>query len=64
MVDDLGSKNGTHLNDLPIAGRARLRDSDRPQVGPIVVVFHASHLGVPTETSAIRRPIGGGTTGL
>jgi len=31
-LEDLGSKNGTHVNGAPVAGRIRLRDGDLIQV--------------------------------
>ena len=36
---DLGSRNGTYLNGRRISQPTRLRDQDRLQIGPFVVVF-------------------------
>ena len=50
LLEDLGSKNGTTLGDDVLTGTAVLHDGDRIQVGPIMLVFHASASGVSTET--------------
>jgi DNA-binding winged helix-turn-helix (wHTH) protein len=50
VLQDLGSKNGTMLNDAPISRRVPLHDGDRIQIGPLVVVYHASASGMSTET--------------
>lgn len=49
-LEDLGSKNGTLLNDTSVSGRVALHDGDRIQIGPIVIVYHASASGMSTET--------------
>jgi len=49
-LEDLGSKNGTIVNDTAVSGRVALHDGDRIQVGPIVIVYHASASGMSTET--------------
>lgn len=51
-LEDLGSKNGTRLNDRVIAGRVALHDGDQIQLGPAVVVFRSSTSGSSTETLA------------
>jgi DNA-binding winged helix-turn-helix (wHTH) protein len=50
MLDDLGSKNGTKLADKPVTASIALHDGDRIQVGPILIVYHASASGMSTET--------------
>ena len=50
VLEDLGSKNGTTVNDTPVSGRVALHDGDRIQLGPIVVLFRASTAGISTET--------------
>jgi pSer/pThr/pTyr-binding forkhead associated (FHA) protein len=50
LLEDLGSKNGTTLGDRVLTGKAALHDGDRIQVGPILLVFHASASGLSTET--------------
>jgi DNA-binding winged helix-turn-helix (wHTH) protein len=49
-IEDLDSKNGTMLGDQTVTGPSQLHDGDRIQVGPIVVIFHASASGLSTET--------------
>lgn len=36
IVADLGSRNGTHVNDVPIKGPTPLRPGDRLRVGPFL----------------------------
>src|SRR5205814_5615696 len=36
-IEDLGSSNGTYVNDQPIEGRQRLRAGDRVRVGLTVL---------------------------
>jgi DNA-binding winged helix-turn-helix (wHTH) protein len=50
FIEDLESKNGTTLDDKPVTGRVKLRDGDRIQVGPILIVYHVSASGISTET--------------
>src|SRR5688572_14991839 len=38
-IEDMGSSNGTLLNDKPVTRRL-LRDGDRVQIGKTVIVFH------------------------
>lgn len=42
-IEDLGSSNGTLLNDKPVTRRL-LRDGDRVQIGKTVIVFHDGEL--------------------
>jgi len=49
-LEDLGSKNGTLVAKRAITGRVRLRDGDQIQVGPVVIIYHASTSGMSTET--------------
>lgn len=57
-IEDLGSKNGTVLGDLPIATPTALRDGDRIQIGGVSLTFHVSMTGFPKETLPIRKPEG------
>ena len=50
VIEDLESKNGTMVNDTAVTKPLDLHDGDRIQVGPIVIVYHASASGMPTET--------------
>jgi DNA-binding winged helix-turn-helix (wHTH) protein len=49
-IEDLESKNGTTLREQMVTGPSPLHDGDRIQVGPILVVFHASASGFSTTT--------------
>jgi DNA-binding winged helix-turn-helix (wHTH) protein len=49
-LEDLGSKNGTMVNDTPVCDPRPLHDGDRIQLGPVVVIYHASTSGLSTET--------------
>ncbi|RPI22230.1 MAG: FHA domain-containing protein, partial [Acidobacteria bacterium] len=48
VVRDLGSKNGTLHNDVPITGPAKLRPGDRILAGHLVIDF--SSPAQPSET--------------
>jgi pSer/pThr/pTyr-binding forkhead associated (FHA) protein len=48
-VRDLKSANGTFINDRRISGEVKVRDGDRLQVGPLVMVFCITN--GPTERS-------------
>jgi pSer/pThr/pTyr-binding forkhead associated (FHA) protein len=50
VLDDLGSKNGTMLADQPVTDGVVLGDGDQIQVGPVLIIFHASASGLPTVT--------------
>ncbi len=43
VAEDLGSKNGTLLNEDPLVGRVLLKSGDRIQVGDTVLVFEREH---------------------
>ena len=38
-IEDLGSANGTYLNEMKLEGRAELQDGDRISIGKIDLVF-------------------------
>jgi pSer/pThr/pTyr-binding forkhead associated (FHA) protein len=50
FLEDLESKNGTMIDDNDVIGRVKLRDGDRIQVGPVLIVYHVSASGISTET--------------
>jgi DNA-binding winged helix-turn-helix (wHTH) protein len=50
LIEDLASKNGTMVNETAVKKPVDLHDGDRIQVGPIVVIYHASASGMSTET--------------
>jgi DNA-binding winged helix-turn-helix (wHTH) protein len=56
LLEDLGSKNGTSVGEEPLSGPTALRDGDRVDIGPIVIIYHASATGISTETVSRRRP--------
>lgn len=49
-LEDLGSKNGTHVNGRPITTAARLSDGDEINLGAITLTFRVASLLSPTET--------------
>lgn len=55
-IEDLNSKNGTTLCEVAVTGPSTLHDGDRIQVGPILVVFHASASVLSTATASGRPP--------
>jgi pSer/pThr/pTyr-binding forkhead associated (FHA) protein len=52
VLEDLGSKNGTKLRDQLVKVITTIRDGDQIQLGPVVVIFHASASGMSTDTLA------------
>ena len=55
-IEDLGSKNGTWLNDVPVTTPSVIGDGDRIQVGPVTLEFRTSSRASATETVRLRRP--------
>lgn len=49
-LEDLGSKNGTHVNGRPITSAARLSDGDEINLGAVTLTFRVASLLSPTET--------------
>jgi DNA-binding winged helix-turn-helix (wHTH) protein len=50
MLEDLGSKNGTHINGHAIAGPTHLCDGDEIAFGTVRVKFRVASETSPTET--------------
>lgn len=50
VLEDLGSKNGTKVGGHVVSGPLALRDGDRIQVGPSVLVYRVDESGLSTET--------------
>jgi pSer/pThr/pTyr-binding forkhead associated (FHA) protein len=50
LLEDLGSKNGTSRDGEPVKQKVTLHDGNRIQVGPILIIYHASATGISTET--------------
>ncbi len=51
-LEDLGSKNGTFLNDRRLALSAALDDGDAIRVGPALLAFRSAPPSDPTRTAA------------
>lgn len=49
-IEDLGSKNGTFVNDERVTAPVALRDRDVIRIGSVVVVFRDSAAAEPTRT--------------
>ena len=49
-LEDLGSKNGTHLNGSRITTPCRLSDGNEIRLGPVVVTFRITSQMSATET--------------
>src|ERR1035441_1002374 len=45
MVEDLGSKNGTFVNNIPLKARLILKPGDRVTAGHIVIVYAPDTMG-------------------
>ena len=64
QIEDLGSKNGTHVNGAPLAGAAqRLQDGDLIQVALVAeLVYVGSDATMPLRMEAlpVAPPVGGG----
>jgi serine/threonine protein kinase len=58
-VRDLGSKNGTYLNDSRLDGEAALKDGDRLRVGTTVMAYEAAPPPVPSGTRLGPYELGG-----
>lgn len=54
-IEDLGSKNGTWLNDERISDQTPLRDGDRLQLGPESLEFRTSATSSATKTVRLSR---------
>jgi DNA-binding winged helix-turn-helix (wHTH) protein len=52
-LEDLGSKNGTHVNGTRIAAPLRLSDGDQIRLGTVMLVFRIAIQPGPTETVAL-----------
>lgn len=52
VAEDLGSKNGTFLNDEPLVGRIRLSNGDRLQIGDTILIFEHTPGGISGDGRA------------
>ena len=57
FVEDLGSRNGTYLNDLRLSGKRPLRVGDRVRIGREVITFLGDDSGQdrPRKTTSSAR---------
>lgn len=55
ILEDLGSKNGTHLNGARITQPATLSDANEIRIGAVVLTFRIAPPTSPTETVAVER---------
>jgi DNA-binding winged helix-turn-helix (wHTH) protein len=62
-VADLGSTNGTFVNDVPVSGPVPLADSDVVRVGEVAFTFRAAARGSETKTVALPRGSSGSSGG-
>lgn len=58
IVEDLGSKNGTYVNDRRIEGPTPIADGDRIRVGSLLFTFRVSQSSTTTETLSSRSGTG------
>src|SRR5262245_39278258 len=54
MVEDLGSKNGTFVNDQRVSGPTPITDGDQIRVGSLLFTFRQSQGAGSTETQSSR----------
>jgi DNA-binding winged helix-turn-helix (wHTH) protein len=52
-IDDLGSKNGTYVNDARVDRASALRDGDAVRIGALTFTFRATPEGASTETVGV-----------
>lgn len=53
-VRDLGSRNGTYVNDVRIEGETPLEHGDELRVGPLHFKFHNEHAAKPTRQPKVK----------
>lgn len=49
-IEDVGSKNGTFVNDERVTAPVPLRDRDVIRIGSVVLIFRDSAAAEPTRT--------------
>lgn len=50
VVEDLGSKNGTYVNDRPVSGPTPVADGDQVRLGSVLFTFRFPQPSASTET--------------
>jgi DNA-binding winged helix-turn-helix (wHTH) protein len=53
-IEDLGSKNGTYVNDEPVTTVRPLQEGDRIRVGSFLLTFHRPEHDGSTSTETVR----------
>jgi DNA-binding winged helix-turn-helix (wHTH) protein len=54
VVEDLGSKNGTYVNDRRVEGSTPVADGDQIRIGSLLFTFRVSQSSTTTETLSSR----------
>jgi DNA-binding winged helix-turn-helix (wHTH) protein len=54
VIDDLGSKNGTYVNDRRVEGPTPVADGDQIRIGSLLFTFRMSQGSETTETQSSR----------
>jgi DNA-binding winged helix-turn-helix (wHTH) protein len=54
VVEDLGSKNGTFVNDRPVKGPTPVADGDQVRLGSLLFTFRLAQTSESTETQSSR----------
>jgi DNA-binding winged helix-turn-helix (wHTH) protein len=54
VVEDLGSKNGTYVNDRRVNGPTPVADGDQVRIGSLLFTFRRAQSGQSTETQSSR----------
>jgi hypothetical protein len=54
VVEDLGSKNGTYVNDRRIGGPTPVADGDQVRIGSLLFTFRLAQASESTETQSSR----------
>jgi DNA-binding winged helix-turn-helix (wHTH) protein len=54
VLEDLGSKNGTHFRGVPLTGPATLKNGDEFTCGQLVITYRQSSAEMPTATQVSR----------
>ena len=57
-IEDLGSKNGTFVNDVAVTAETALADGDRVRIGSLLLTFRCGGSAFSTETQRVDRDAG------
>jgi len=50
-LEDLGSKNGSHVGGVPVTGAVPIKDGDHLQIGSVILTFRS--LATPASTATV-----------